>query len=109
MAADYYAADTEDGEHWDDPSEDGLFILLSDLNQAGNSFFRVTPADDSTWYVTVTLLADGTYGVERGDPAHSEQDRDIATRRSDIARDVTIWLARRDYPGRYVNRPRTDC
>jgi hypothetical protein len=41
--ADYYIADTENGDHIDDPSEDGLFMLLSDLNQAGNTFITITP------------------------------------------------------------------
>jgi hypothetical protein len=46
MGADYYIADTENGDHIDDPSEDGLLMLLSDLNQAGNTFITTTPADD---------------------------------------------------------------
>jgi hypothetical protein len=109
MAADYYTADTENGDHMDDPSEDGLFMLLSDLNQAGNTFITITPADDDpTWYASVTLLANSTYEVERGDPAHSEQHRDIATSPDDIARDLTIWLAGRDYPGRPARRSHTD-
>jgi hypothetical protein len=44
MPADYYAADTEDGDHMDDPSEDGLFILLSELEQVGNTFFAIRRA-----------------------------------------------------------------
>jgi hypothetical protein len=37
MGADYYSADTENGDHMDDPSEDGLFMLLENLSQDGNS------------------------------------------------------------------------
>jgi hypothetical protein len=97
MGADYYSADTENGDHMDDPSEDGLFMLLSDLNQAGNTFITITPADDDpAWYASVTLLADGTYEVERADPSHGEQHGDTATSPNDIARDLTIWLAARD-------------
>jgi hypothetical protein len=108
MGADYYSADTEDGDHVDDPSEDGLFMLLSDLNQAGNTFITITPAaDDPAWYASVTLLPAGTYQVERADPARGEQHRDTATDPSDIARDLTIWLAARHYPGR-PTRSNTD-
>jgi hypothetical protein len=109
MGADYYTADTENGDHIDDPSEDALFMLLEDLDQAGNSFITITPAhDDPAWYVSVTLLANGTYEVERADPRHSEQHRGTATDPSDIARDLTIWLAAQDYPGRPARRPNTD-
>jgi hypothetical protein len=109
MGADYYSADTEDGDHIDDPSEDGLFMLLSDLNQAGNTFITITPADDDpTWYASVTLLPDGTYDVERADPSRAEQHRDNATSPNDIARDLTIWLAARDYPGHPARRSNTD-
>jgi hypothetical protein len=34
IAAEYYGADTENGDRMDDPSEDGLFMLLSELNPA---------------------------------------------------------------------------
>jgi hypothetical protein len=57
MGADYYTADTENGNHIDDPSEDALFMLLEDLNQAGNTFITITPAsDDPAWHASVTLL-----------------------------------------------------
>jgi hypothetical protein len=109
MGADYYSADTENGDHMDDPSEDGLFMLLSDLNRAGNTFITITPADDDpAWYASVTLLADGTYEVERADPSHGGQHRDNATSPGDIARDLTIWLAARHYPGHPARRSNTD-
>jgi hypothetical protein len=109
MGADYYTADTENGDHVDDPSEDGLFMLLEDLDQAGNTFITITPADDDpAWYASVTLLPDGTYEVERADPSHGEQHRDTAASPNDITRDLTIWLAARDYPGRPARRSSTD-
>jgi hypothetical protein len=109
MGADYYTADTENGDHVDDPSEDILFMLIEDLDQAGNTFITITPAgDDPAWYASVTLLPDTTYEVERADPSHSEQHRDTATDPDRIARDLTIWLAARDYPGRPVRRSTTD-
>jgi hypothetical protein len=57
MGADCYSADTENGDHIDDPSEDGLFMLLSGLNEAGNTFITITPTDDDpAWHASVTLL-----------------------------------------------------
>jgi hypothetical protein len=108
MSADYYSADTENGDHMDDPSEDVLFMLLNDLNWAGNTFIAITPAGDHpAWYASVTLLPDGTYEVDRADPSCGEQHRDNATSPGDIARDLTIWLAARDYPGRPARRSNT--
>jgi hypothetical protein len=101
MGADCYSADTENGDHIDDPSEDGLFMLLSGLDQAGNTFITIKPADnDSAWHASVTLLPSGACEVERADPARSEQHRDTVNDPDDIARDLIIWLAARHYPGR---------
>jgi hypothetical protein len=82
---------------------DALFMFLQDLDQAGNTFITITPADDDpAWYASVTLLPGGTYDVERADPARGEQHRDTATATdpTDIARDLSIWLAARHHPGR---------
>jgi hypothetical protein len=93
----------------DDPSEDGLFMLLEDLSQGGNTFITITPADDDpAWYASVTLLPAGTYEVERADPARGEHHRDTATSPDDIARELTIWLAARDYPNRPARRSSPD-
>src|ERR1700735_4749214 len=100
MGADYCTADTENGDHIDDPSEDGLFMLLEDLDQAGNTFITITPADeDPAWHASITLLPDGTYQLESAHPACGEQHRGTATDPSGIAHDLTIWLAARHYPG----------
>jgi len=74
-------------------------MRLADLNQVGKTF--VIPADeDLAWYGSVSLLASGTYGTERNGPPHGEHHRDTRTSPSDIASDLIIWLAARDYPGR---------
>ena len=66
-------------------------MLLSDLNQASNTFITITAADDDpTWYASVTLLANGTYDVERNDPPHGERHRDSRTSLHGIARDLII-------------------
>jgi hypothetical protein len=89
----------------DDPSEDGLFMLLEDLSPDGNTFITIAPAeDDPTWYASVTLPPAGTYQVERADGARGEHYHDTATSPDDIARELTIWLAARDYPNRPIRR-----
>ena len=109
MGAGYYSADTENGDHVDDPSEDSLFMLTEDLDHDGNTFFTITPADDDpAWYASVTLLPDGTYELERADPDRGEHHRGTLTSPGAIARNLIIWLAARDYPGRPVRRPPTD-
>lgn len=92
----------------DDPSEDGLFMLLRDLDQAANAFIIITAADSrASWHASVPLRADGTYEVERNDAGKGEQHRETATSLERIARELTIWLAARDYPGRPLRAPRT--
>jgi hypothetical protein len=100
MAADYYDADTENGDHIADPSEDALFMLLQDLDPAGNAFVTINPADDSGWYASVSVLEDGSYEVERRDPDHQQHELSTETDIAAIAKDLTIWLATREYPGR---------
>ncbi|MEU7918949.1 hypothetical protein [Micromonospora zamorensis] len=104
MAADYYDADTENGDHIADPSEDALYMLLQELHQPDNTFVTINPADDSDWYASVSLLDDGSYEVERRDPRHHQHAHTTATDISAIAKDLTIWLAGRDYPGRPTSR-----
>ncbi|WP_225993610.1 hypothetical protein [Actinomadura rudentiformis] len=70
MGADYYIANTENGDHIDDPSEDALFMLLQDLDDTDNTFITIGPADpNATWYASVALLEDGGYETEYRDPA----------------------------------------
>jgi hypothetical protein len=64
----------------------------------GWSFFRIAGV----------VVAGQASAGERGDPAHGEQRRDIVARPDGIARELTIWLAARDYPGRAARRSNTD-
>lgn len=43
MAAECYCADSENGDHINDPSEDALFMLISDLNGTVNTFVVIQP------------------------------------------------------------------
>jgi hypothetical protein len=105
MAAGYYSAGTENRDHMEDPSEDGLFMLLSKPEPGRERLHhhhrrRRGPA----WYVSVTLLGYGTFEVERHGTCHGEHDQRIQTGPGDIARSLVICPAAGDYPGRPARR-----
>ncbi|MGW3174410.1 hypothetical protein [Streptomyces sp. NPDC001153] len=101
MGAQYYGADSENGDRIDDPSEDALFMMISDLNNSDNTFVVVQPEeDDPVWFASVAVLDEGGYEIVRRDTSRSEHEVTTATSINDIARDLTIWMAARDFPGR---------
>ncbi|MGW1930157.1 hypothetical protein [Streptomyces sp. NPDC001919] len=100
MGAQYYGADSENGDHIDDPSEDALFMLISDLN-SDNTFVVVQPdEDDPLWFVSVAVLDECGYEIVRRDTTRNEHEVTTTTGINDLARDLTIWMAARDFPGR---------
>ncbi|MFF5449876.1 hypothetical protein ACFY40_01345 [Streptomyces sp. NPDC012950] len=101
MGARYYGADSENGDRIDDPSEGALFMMIGDLNDSDNTFVVVQPdEDDPAWCVSVAVLDEGGYEIVRRDTARGERDVTTATGIDDIARDLTIWMAARDFLGR---------
>lgn len=101
MGAQYYGADSENGDRIDDPSEDALFMMVSDLNDVDNTFVVVQPdEDDPVWFASVAVLDEGGYEIVRRDITRNEHEVTTATSINGIARDLTIWLAARDFPGR---------
>ena len=101
MGAQYYGADSENGDRIDDPSEDALFMMISDLNDSDNTFLVVQPdEDDPVWFASVAVLDDRGYEIVRRDTSRNEQQVTTTTSINDIARDLTIWMAARDFPGR---------
>ena len=95
MAADYYDAETESGDHVADPSEDALLMLFEDLDQEDNNFVTITAADGSDWYAVVSLLDDGRYEVELRDPVCREHELTTVPDPSEAAHDLITWLADR--------------
>ncbi|MFF1343423.1 hypothetical protein ACFVYT_37270 [Streptomyces sp. NPDC058290] len=96
MAAEYYCADSENGDHIDDPSEDALFMLISDLNGTDNTFVVIQPdEDDPAWFASVATLDKGGYEVVRRDTTRREHDVTVETNGDRIAGDLTKWLAAR--------------
>ncbi|MFC8829642.1 hypothetical protein ACFT9I_30385 [Streptomyces sp. NPDC057137] len=101
MGAEYYRAESESGDHIEDPSEDALFMLIDDLNDTDNTFVVVQPdEDDPAWFTSVAVLDEGGYEVVRRDTTRREHDVATETSIDQIARDLTIWMATRDLPGR---------
>ncbi|MFJ9598311.1 hypothetical protein ACIRS3_36920 [Streptomyces virginiae] len=101
MGAQYYGADSESGDRIDDPSQDALFMLISELNGSDNTFVVVQPdEDDPVWFASVAILAEGGYEIVRRDTTRNEHEVTTATSINNIARDLTIWMAARDFPGR---------
>ena len=96
MAAEYYCADSENGDHVDDPSEDSLFMLISDLNGTDNTFVVVQPdEDDPAWFASVGVLDEGGYEIVRRDTTRREHNVTTETSIDRIAGDLTKWLAAR--------------
>ncbi|MGR4880714.1 hypothetical protein ACIPUC_15110 [Streptomyces sp. LARHCF249] len=98
MAAQYYCADSENGDHVDDPSEDALFMLIGDLNDSDNTFVVIQPdEDDPSWFASVAALDEGGYEIVRRDTTRREHDVTVENSRDRIAGDLTKWLAARDF------------
>ncbi|GAB3267172.1 hypothetical protein [Kineosporia babensis] len=93
MAADYYLARTENGDEMEDPSEDGLFMLLEDLESRRNTFVKIVPTDGADWHASVTLLKGSKYQVERSDPGVGLHEITTQDDPDAIARALTIWFA----------------
>ncbi|MGW0815857.1 hypothetical protein ACWD00_21765 [Streptomyces viridiviolaceus] len=101
MGAQYYGADSENGDRIEDPSENALFMMISDLNDSDNTFVVVQPdEDDPVRFASVAVLDEGGFEIVRRDTTRNEHDVTTATSINDIARDLTIWMATGDFPGR---------
>ncbi|MET7348784.1 hypothetical protein [Streptomyces mirabilis] len=108
MAAQYYCADNESGDHVDDPSEDALFDLISELDNSDNTFVVIQPdEDDPAWFASVAVLDEGGYEIVLRDSARHEHDVSTTTDIGGIANDLIIWLTGRDFPGRPTRQTST--
>jgi hypothetical protein len=98
VAARYYCADSENGDHIDDPSEDALFELFGELNGTDNTFVVIQPDDDDpAWFVSVAVLDEGRYEIVRRDATRREHEVTLDTSIDRIAGDLIKWLAARDF------------
>ncbi|OKJ47054.1 hypothetical protein AMK27_39240 [Streptomyces sp. CB02009] len=95
------SSSSENSDRIDAPSEDALFMQISELNNSDNTYVVVQPdEDDPVWFASVAVLDEGGYEVVRRDTARDEHEVTTATSTNDIARDLTSWIAARDFPGR---------
>ncbi|MFE7453332.1 hypothetical protein [Streptomyces griseus] len=107
MPAEYYRADSENGDHIEDPSEDALYMLFDDLNDSDNTFVVIRPDEaDPVWSASVTYLDEGGYEVVRRDSTRREHEVVTETSIGRIALDLTIWMAARDHPERAARAER---
>lgn len=89
-------AESENGDHLDEPSEDALFMLIEDLTAPDNTFFVIEPdATDANWFATVALHDEDGYEIVRRDPARGEHDVTTDADIDRIASDLTIWISTR--------------
>ncbi|MGV9314951.1 hypothetical protein ACWDR0_22610 [Streptomyces sp. NPDC003691] len=103
MDADYYGADSENGDRIADPSEDALFMMIGDLDESGNTFLHIRPDGPApAWSATVTLVGTAkgnVYEVVRRDSGRNEHEVTVSSDPDDIARGLTIWMAGRGLRG----------
>jgi hypothetical protein len=96
VVCEFYRATFEGGEVVDDPSEDRLFIMLGRLELPDNSNIVIEPCGKvKEWYVVIALTDDSGYEIEFRDPDFREHDIQNMGSKSQVARQVTIWLAGR--------------
>ncbi|MEU3561852.1 hypothetical protein [Kitasatospora sp. NPDC006786] len=101
MAADFYYAENENSERVDDPSEAAIRTLLNGLDTAENTFVVLQDSEDeSSWYASVALEDEGGYEIVLRDPSCREHVVTTETSAEQIARDLVLWIARRDFRGR---------
>ncbi len=80
-------------------------MMISGLNDSDNTFVVVQPdEDDAVWFASVTVLSEGAYEIVRRDTTRNEHEVTTATSANDIARDLTIWMTARNFPGRPTRR-----
>jgi hypothetical protein len=92
--ASYYTAESENGEAVADPSEDALFMRISDLELPGNTNLVVEPSySGASWYAVVGLLEGGGYEVEYSNPARNQHEVVEEQELGRLCRDLTLWLA----------------
>ncbi|MFF0276968.1 hypothetical protein [Streptomyces sp. NPDC004330] len=76
-------------------------MLISDVNDSDNTFIVVQPDEnDPVWFASVAVLDEGGYEIVHRDTTCDEHEVTTATGTQDIARDLTIWMAARDFPAR---------
>lgn len=101
MKAIHYRADSENGDHIDDPSEDALVMLVEKLNGADNTYMVIRPAeDDPAWCASVSTVREGCYEIIRRDGSRFEYHVTAYASVDRVARELIRWLDSRGAPRR---------
>lgn len=91
----WYCAESESGEMVEDPSEDALYELISELAEPDNTFIVIERPENDAWHCVVTLLEGGGFEIEYRDQSSGEHRVESSRSISGIALSVTHWLAGR--------------
>jgi hypothetical protein len=83
----------ESGQTWDDPSEDLLFLLLSDLEAGQEQFLIVERTADTTGqtYAQVRRTDDGRYQAERRDGGPGQHFQAVTPDKRLVHSLLTAW------------------
>lgn len=89
-----YRARTEAGQALDDPTEDGIYELLTELSEPDNTYPVIEQHDASaSWRAVVSLLPGGGFEVEYEDTVRPEHRVVTETSRDRIALDLIVWVS----------------
>jgi hypothetical protein len=91
-------AESEAGDHLEDPGRVELLKLIADLNAADNTFFIVFPNDETLdWAISVHTRpgALGGYEIERTDPTTGQHDTTPHADHVTIATEILTWIQQR--------------
>lgn len=82
------------GVTWDDPSEDLMFILLSDVEEGAEQFIVVNRLDSEQEYAQVTLSEDSTFLMEYRDGSADRHFAGQSTDKRVVHAAMTGWAFR---------------
>lgn len=83
--------ETSQGEHYDEPSEDALFMFLEDLQQE-QDYFIVEDARDTTGQTYAQVMrVSGGFLVERRTGSEETHEHASSTDLRQVHQDLTTW------------------
>lgn len=76
-------------------------MMTSDLDASDDTFVVRQPDENGPeWFASVAVLDEGGYEIVRRDTSRDEHEVTTAAGINEIAHDLTVWSAARDFPGR---------
>jgi hypothetical protein len=97
-----YQARAAGGQVLDEPSEDTIFELLTDLSEPDNTRLTIAPPGaGAPWRAVVSLLPGGGFEVEYHDTTGGEHRVVTETNPDRIALDLIVWVSSMVRDGRW--------